>query len=168
MTSHRSVCLVSLAGDSLLQTLSKYTCYSFPTRQRRLARPDKAIYPPPAPACADAIANVFPSAGDQYVWKQTNNPALPGRLFPFSGPPLGALTADVHNRINKQRFSRVNTGHNQQRGIYGAKNEHRGPYVPYQGSTLVLALVPSYVCLQKTSHRRNIDLGTSRRISAEI
>lgn len=90
MTSHRSACPVSLAGDSLLQTLSKYTCYSFPTRQRRLARPDKAIYPPPAPACADAIANVFPSAGDQYVWKQTNNPAPPGGLFPFSRPPLGA------------------------------------------------------------------------------
>lgn len=48
VTSHRSACLVSLAGDSLLQTLSKYTCYSFPTRQRRLTRPDKAIYPPPA------------------------------------------------------------------------------------------------------------------------
>lgn len=48
MISHRSACPVSLAGDSLLQTLSKYTCYSFPTRQRRLARPDKAIYPSPA------------------------------------------------------------------------------------------------------------------------
>lgn len=46
--SHRSACPVSLAGDSLLQTLNKYTCYSFPTRQRRLARPDKAIYPSPA------------------------------------------------------------------------------------------------------------------------
>lgn len=48
VTSHRSAGLVSLAGDSLLQALSKYTCYSFPTRQRRLTRPDKAIYPPPA------------------------------------------------------------------------------------------------------------------------
>lgn len=44
--------------------------------------------------------------------------ALPGGLFPFSGPPLGAPTADVHNRINKRRSSRVNTGHNQQRRIY--------------------------------------------------
>lgn len=43
---------------------------------------------------------------------QTRRP-LPGGLSPFSGPPLGALTADVHKRINKRRFSRVNTGHNQ-------------------------------------------------------
>ncbi|KAM7368663.1 hypothetical protein PAMP_012976 [Pampus punctatissimus] len=67
-------------------------------------------------------SELWSGSGDQYVWKQTNNPALPGRLFPFSRPPLGALTADVHNRINKQRFSRVNTGHNQQRRIYNAKN----------------------------------------------
>lgn len=40
--------LISLAGDSLLQALSKYTCSSFPSRRRRLTRPDKAIYPPPA------------------------------------------------------------------------------------------------------------------------
>lgn len=25
--------------------------------------------------------------------------------LPFNGPPLGALTADVRKRINKQRFS---------------------------------------------------------------
>lgn len=85
-------------------------------------RTRQSYLPTSSPACADAIANVFPSAGDQYVWKQTNNPALPGRLFPFSGPPLGALTADVHNQINKQCFLRVNTGHNQQRRICSAKN----------------------------------------------
>lgn len=103
----------------------------------------QSYLPIPSPACADAITNVFPSAGDQYVWKQTNNPTLPGRLFPFSRPPLGALTADVHKRINKQRSSRVNTGHNQQQRIYTAKDDQRSPYVPYQGSTLILAPVPS-------------------------
>lgn len=46
---------------------------------------------------------------------QTRRP-LPGGLSPFSGPPPGALTADVHKRINKRRFSRVNTGHNQTSG----------------------------------------------------
>lgn len=88
----------------------------------------QSYLPTSSPACADAIANVFPSAGDQYVWKQTNNSALPGRLFPFSRPPLGALTADVHSRINKQCFSRVNTGHNQQRRIYTAKDDQHSLY----------------------------------------
>lgn len=88
----------------------------------------QSYLPTSSPACADAIANVFPSAGDQYVWKQTNNSALPGRLFPFSRPPLGALTADVHSRINKQCLSRVNTGHNQQRRIYTAKDDQHSLY----------------------------------------
>lgn len=47
--------------------------------------------------------------------RQTRRP-LPGGLSPFSGPPPGALTADVHKRINKRSFSRVNTGHNQTSG----------------------------------------------------
>lgn len=117
-TSHRSACPVSLAGDSLLRALSKYTCYSFPPRQRRRTRPDKAIYPSPAWPARDAITNVFPSAGDQYVGRRTNKAASARRALPrLAGRHRGALTADVHKRINKRRrSSRVNTGHNQTSG----------------------------------------------------
>lgn len=134
VTSHRSACPVSLAGDSLPQTLSKYTCYSFPTRQRRRARPDKAIYPSPAQP-VQTLSLMFSLLQEiNMLGSRQTTPALPGRLFPFSRPPLGALTADVHKRINKQRFSRVNTGHNQQRRIYSAKDDQCGPYVDQHSS----------------------------------
>lgn len=121
----------------------------------------QSYLPTSSPACADAITNVFPSAGDQYVWSQTNNSSLPGGPLPFSRPPLGALTADVRKRINKQRFSWVNTQHTQLWRICTAKDDRYGPYVPYQGSTL-LSLVPSYVWVQTTKHRRSVDFSVGQ------
>lgn len=122
VTSHHPGRLVSLAGDSLLQTFSKYTCYSFPTRQRRLARPDKAIYPPPAqPVQTLSLMFSLLQEINMFGGRQTTLLCQAGSS-PFSRPPLGALTADVHKRINKRRFSRVNTGHDQQCRIYSAKN----------------------------------------------
>lgn len=122
VTPHRSAGLGSLAGDSLLQALSKYTCFSFPTRQRRLTRPDKAIYPPPAqPVQTLSLMFSLLQEINMFGSRQTTRLCQAGSS-PFSRPPLGALTADVHKRINKQRFLRVNTGHNQQRRVYRAKN----------------------------------------------
>lgn len=120
--AHHSGRLVSLAGDSLLQPLSKYTCYSFPTRQRRRFRPDKAIYPPPAqPAPTLSLMFSLLQEINMFGSRQTTLLCQAGSS-PLAGHHWGPLTADVHKQINKQCFFRVNTGHNQQCGIYRARN----------------------------------------------
>lgn len=133
---------MSLAGDSLLQTLSKYTCYSFPTRQRRLARPDKAIYPPPAQP-EQTLSLMFSLLQEINMFESRQTALLcQAGSSPFSGATTGGPWQQMYtSESNKRRFFWVNTGHNQQTEIHSAKNEHSSPYVPRRGWTLFSSLV---------------------------
>lgn len=112
-TSHCSVCPVSLAGDPLLCVSANTPAIHF--LQGSEGAPDLTkLFTHPRPSPRETLSLMFSLLQEINMLGggQTRRP-LQGGLSPFSGQPPGALTADVHKRINKRRFSRVNTGHNQ-------------------------------------------------------